>query len=252
MIVLKNDRQIDGIRKSCKYLAECLYSLDDFIKPGVTTWDIDKFCYDYIKKIGGIPSCLGYCGYPNSACVSPNEVVIHGIPSKKRFLNEGDIVSVDLCITLDGYVSDSTRTYEVGKVSEAVHKLNTVTRESLYLGIEAAGKKHARIQDIGEAVFRKCSIENGYGVVRDYTGHGVGLDLHEEPEVPNYVHRSMPNPRIVPGMVIAIEPMINMGTYRINQLNDGWTVVTADGKPACHWEHTVAVTSDGIEILTEI
>jgi len=252
MITLKSPEQIEGIRKSCKMLAECLYSLDDVIKPGISTWDIDKICYDFIKKRHAIPSCLGYMGYPNSACVSVNETVIHGIPSKKKILKEGDIVSVDLCITLNGYVSDSTRSFEVGKVSSEIHRLNTVTRQSLYLGIEAASKKGSRIQDIGRAVFKKCAIENGFGVVQDYTGHGVGLDLHEEPEVPNYTNLLMPNPRIREGMVIAIEPMINMGTYKVKVLKDGWTVVTLDGKPACHWEHTVAMTDKGLEILTEL
>ena len=167
-------------------------------------------------------------------------------------MKEGDIVSVDLCVTLDGYVSDSTRTYEIGKVSDDVHKLNVVTRECLNVGIEAAGKKGARILDIGNAVFKKAFLENGYGVVRDYTGHGVGFDLHEEPEVPNFNDRLLPNPRIKPGMVIAIEPMINMGSWQVDTLKDGWTVVTKDGKPACHWEHTVAITDNGIEILTQL
>lgn len=250
MIQLKRDYQIDGIRKSCKLLAECLLRLDEIIAPGISTYDVDRFCYDFIKQHHAIPSCLGYEGYPASACVSPNEVVIHGIPSKKKILHEGDIVSVDLCITLDGYVSDSTRTYEVGKVSEEKHKLNTVTKECLDVGIEAASRKGARILDVGAAVFKKAFSENGYGVVRDFTGHGVGFDLHEEPEVPNFVDRAMPNPRIKPGLVFAIEPMINMGSWQVDILRDGWTVVTRDGKPACHWEHTVAMTENGLEVLT--
>ncbi|MDD7271518.1 MAG: type I methionyl aminopeptidase [Spirochaetales bacterium] len=252
MIQLKRPHEIEGIKRSGKILAECLLKLEDIIKEGVSTWDIDRFCYLYIKEHKAIPSCLGYCGYPNSACVSVNEVVIHGIPSKKKILKEGDIVSVDLCVTLDGFVSDSTRTYEIGKVSDDVHKLNVVTRECLNVGIEAAGKKGARILDIGTAVFKKAFLENGYGVVRDYTGHGVGFDLHEEPEVPNFNDRLLPNPRIKPGMVIAIEPMINMGSWQVDTLKDGWTVVTKDGKPACHWEHTVAITDNGIEILTQL
>ena len=250
MIQLKRDYQIDGIRKSCKLLAECLLRLDEEIKPGISTYDIDRRCHDFIKQHHAIPSCLGYCGYPASACVSPNEVVIHGIPSKKIILSEGDIVSVDLCITLDGYVSDSTRTYEVGKVSEDKHKLNVVTKECLDVGIAAASKKGARILDVGAAVFKKAFSEHGYGVVRDYTGHGVGFDVHEEPEVPNFIDRSFPNPRIKPGLVFAIEPMINMGSWQVDVLRDGWTVVTRDGKPACHWEHTVAMTENGLEVLT--
>lgn len=250
MIQLKNAHEVDMIRKSGKVLAECLLSLDDFIKPGVSTWDIDRVAHEFIKRRGGIPSCLGYCGYPNATCVSVNEVVIHGIPSKKKILKEGDIVSVDICVTLDGFVSDSTRTYEVGEVSDEVHKLNVVTRECLDLGIKAAGMPHARISDIAAAVFKRAYEENHYGVVRDYTGHGVGFDLHEEPEVPNFVSPMIPNPRLKPGMVIAIEPMINMGTWRVKTLKDGWTVETADKKPACHWEHTVAITKGGAEVLT--
>ena len=252
MIQLKNEREIDKIRSSGKVLAQCLLSLDEVIKPGISTYDIDRIAHEFIVKHHGLPSCLGYCGYPNATCTSVNEVVIHGIPSKKKILNEGDIISVDICVTLDGYISDSTRTYEVGKVSEEVHRLNTVTRECLYRGIEAASGKNARISDIASAVFKHAFSENGYGVVRDYTGHGVGFELHEEPEVPNFVSPLIPNPRLKPGLVIAVEPMINMGTWKIKNLSDGWTVVTADGKPACHWEHTIAVTEGGIEILTEL
>ncbi len=250
MIQLKNRHEIDGIRKSGAVLAECLLMLDDFIKPGVSTWDVDHMAHDFITRHHGIPSCLGYCGYPNATCTSVNDTVIHGIPSKKEILKEGDIISVDICVTLDGFVSDSTRTYEVGKVSDEVHRLNVVTRECLDLGIAAAEKKNARMEDISKAVFNHAFKENGYGVVRDYTGHGVGFDLHEEPEVPNFVSPLMPNPRLRPGLVIAIEPMVNMGTWKIKDMRDGWTVKTADGKPACHWEHTIAITESGVEILT--
>ena len=253
MIQLKNSTEIAKIRESGKILAECLLSLDEVIKPGISTWDVDRIAHEFIKKHHAIPSCLGYCGYPAATCTSVNEVVIHGIPSKKQILKEGDIISVDICVTLDGYVSDSTRTYEVGKVSDEVHKLNVVTRECLYLGIEAARKKGARLHDIGAAVFRHAFTENGYGVVRDYTGHGVGFDVHEEPSVPNYVEPMSSNLRLKPGLVLAIEPMINLGTWRIkDDKRDGWTVRTADGKPACHWEHTIAVTDHGIEVLTEL
>lgn len=252
MIQLKNDREIDMIRKSGKVLAECLLSLDEVISEGISTYDIDRIAHEFIVKHHGYPSCLGYCGYPNATCTSVNEVVIHGIPSKKKILKDGDIISVDICVTLDGFISDSTRTYEVGKVSDEVHKLNVVTRECLYKGIDAARQPHARLGEIGKAVFKHAFTDNGYGVVRDYTGHGVGFSLHEEPEVANFVSPMLPNPRLKPGMVLAIEPMINMGTWKIIDLKDGWTVVTADGKPACHWEHTVAVTENGIEILTEL
>ena len=178
-------------------------------------------------------------------------MVIHGIPSKREILRNGDIVSVDICLEKNGYVSDSTHTYEIGKVSPEVHQLNTVTEKCLYLGIEAASVPHARIHDISKAVFTHAS-KYGYGVVRDYTGHGVGFSIHEDPEVPNFVSLSMPNARLRPGLVIAIEPMINMGTYKVKTLPDGWGVKTIDGKPACHWEHTIAVTEDGIEIMTKL
>lgn len=252
MIQLKNRHEIEKIRESGKVLAECLLSLDEVIVPGITTYDVDRIAHEFITSHGGIPSCLGYCGYPNATCTSVNDVVIHGIPSKHLVLNEGDIISVDICVTLDGYVSDSTRTYEVGKVSPEVHRLNAVTRECLYRGIDAARKKNGRISDIASAVFKHAFSENGYGVVRDYTGHGVGFDLHEDPEVPNYVSPMIPNPRLKPGMVLAVEPMINMGTWKIRTMKDGWTVKTADGKPACHWEHTIAVTEEGVEVLTEL
>lgn len=249
MIQLKTEKDIDGIRKSCKLLAKLFQELDSFIKEGLSTKTIDEFVYDFAIKNKAYPSCLGYEGYPASACISVNDTIIHGIPSKKEILKAGDLVSVDICLTLNGYVSDSTHSYEIGSVSPELHKLNVVTKKCLDLGIEAASLKGARIQDIGAAV-SKYAQKNGYGVVRDYCGHGVGFDVHEEPEVPNYTSLGMPNSRLKPGMVIAIEPMINLGTYKIKTLKDGWTVKTMDGKPACHWEHTVAITNDGLEVLT--
>jgi methionine aminopeptidase, type I len=251
MIQLKTEKDIDGIRKSCKLLAALFAELDNFVKEGLSTKEIDKYCYDFAIAHKAYPSCLGYEGYPASTCISVNDTVIHGIPSKKEILHNGDIVSIDICLTLNGYVSDSTHTYEIGKVSPEVHQLNTVTRKCLDLGIEAASKKGARIQDIGAAV-SQYARKFGYGVVKDYCGHGVGFDVHEEPEVANYTSLSMPNPRLKPGMVIAIEPMINMGSFKVNTLRDGWTVKTIDGKPACHWEHTVAITENGLEVLTEL
>lgn len=249
MIQLKTKKDIDGIRKSCKLLAVLFKELDDFVKAGISTKMIDKYVYDFAKKHNAYPSCLNYEGYPASSCISVNDTVIHGIPSEKEVLKEGDLVSVDICLTLDGYVSDSTHTYEIGKVSEELHQLNKVTKECLDLAIEAALKKGARIQDIGYAVSQHAR-KFGYGIVKDYTGHGVGFDVHEEPSVPNYTSLSLPNMRLKPGMVIAIEPMINMGNYHVKVLKDGWTVKTVDGKPACHWEHTVAITEDGLEVLT--
>ena len=252
MIMLKNDEEIDGIRTSGHYLAEMFEEIGPQICAGMSTYDVDKLFHEWMKKRHFGAPCVGYMGYPAATCVSVNDMVIHGIPSKHLVLNEGDIISVDICVTLDGFVSDSTRTYEVGKVSPEVHKLNVVTRECLYRGIDAARKRNARISDIASAVFKHAFSENGYGVVRDYTGHGVGFDLHEEPEVPNYVSPLIPNPRLKPGMVLAVEPMINMGTWKIRTMKDGWTVKTADGRPACHWEHTIAITDDGVEVLTEL
>ena len=211
MIQLKNDREIDMIRKSGKVLAECLLSLDEVITEGISTYDIDRIAHEFIVKHHGYPSCLGYCGYPNATCTSVNEVVIHGIPSKKKILKNGDIISVDICVTLDGYVSDSTRTYEVGKVSDEVHKLNVVTRECLYKGIDAARQPHARLSEISKAVFKHAFTDNGYGVVRDYTGHGVGffLNVHEGP---NSISSRNAQTPLIENMITSIEP----GYYKEN------------------------------------
>ncbi len=251
MIQLKSDKDIDGIRTSCKLLAQLFEEVGPQIQEGMSTYDVDALCHDFMKRHHATGPCKGYMGYPNVTCVSVNDMVIHGIPDKRVILRDGDIVSVDICLEKNGYVSDSTHTYEIGKVSPEVHQLNEVTNKCLYLGIEAASQPHARIQDIGAAV-SGYARKFGYGVVRDYCGHGVGFSIHEDPEVPNYVSLANPNPRLRPGMVIAIEPMINMGTYRVKTEPDGWGVKTMDGKPACHWEHTVAITSDGLEILTQL
>ena len=251
MIQLKNEYQIDKIRKSCKLLAEMFEEVGPQITEGISTWDIDQLCESFMKKHHATGPCKGYYGYPNVTCTSVNDVVIHGIPNKHKILKSGDIISLDVCIDLDGYISDSTHTYEIGKVSDDVHRLNKETEKMLYLGIEAASVPNARIQDIASAVSKHARLFN-YGVVRDYCGHGVGLEMHEDPMVPNYVSLSNPNPRIRKGMVFAIEPMINMGTYKIKTAKDGWTVLTLDGKPACHWEHTVAITDSGLEILTTL
>ena len=251
MIMLKNDEQMDGIRTSGHYLAEMFEEIGPQICAGMSTYDVDKLFHEWMRKRHFGAPCVGYMGYPAATCVSVNDMVIHGIPSRHDILKEGDIVSVDICLEKNGYVSDSTHTYEIGKVSPEVHQLNEVTNRCLYLGIEAASQPHARIQDIGAAV-SGYARKFGYGVVRDYCGHGVGFSIHEDPEVPNYVSLSNPNPRLRPGMVIAIEPMINMGTYRVRTEKDGWGVRTLDGKPACHWEHTVAITDSGLEILTQL
>lgn len=251
MIQIKNEYQIDKIRKSCKLLAQMFEEVGPQITEGISTWDIDQLCETFMKKHHATGPCKGYYGYPNVTCTSVNDVVIHGIPNKHHILKDGDVISVDVCIDLDGYISDSTHTYEIGKVTPEVHRLNVETEKMLYLGIEAASKPNARIQDIATAVSKHARQFN-YGVVRDYCGHGVGLEMHEDPMIPNYVSLANQNPRIRKGMVIAIEPMINMGTYKIKTDRDGWTVRTLDGQPACHWEHTVAITDSGLEILTTL
>ena len=251
MILLKTEEQIDGIRRSCKLLAQLLEYMDGKIAPGMSTWDVDQKCHDFIVKHGGKPAFLHFEGFPGSVCVSVNEEVIHGIPRKKHIIHDGDIVTIDAGIDLKGYFSDSAWTYMIGDVKPEVQKLVKVTRECLYKGIGALDKPHCRIQDIGEAVYEHAH-RNGFGVVREYCGHGVGLKVHEDPEIPNYVSRFSPNPRIREGMVIAIEPMINLGGDGIIDMPDGWTVVTADGKPAAHWEHTVAITANGPEVLTQL
>ena len=249
MIELKNREEIEGIRKSGHLLADLFRHLDTQIAEGMSTYDVDRICLDFIKRHHAVASCLGYMGYPNATCISVNDTVIHGIPSKRLILKDGDLVSVDITLELDGFVSDSTHTYEIGKVSDEVHQLNIVTEKSLYNAIDAAGKKGARLHDIAAAVEATCK-PYGYGIVRDYCGHGVGFSIHEDPPVFNYVSVRNPNVKLREGLVIAIEPMINMGSWKIMDLDDGWTVKTVDGSVACHWEHTVAITENGAEIMT--
>lgn len=254
MIRIKNKEQIDGIRKSCHELCKLLDILEDgYLKEGMSTKLIDDFCYEYMVKRGWKPAFKDYGGFPNTACISVNDEIIHGIPSAKRIIKNGDLVSIDLGICLDGYFSDSARTLIVGgKSSPENEKLCKVTRECLLRGCEAAGKKHARVQTIGKAVYDHAHANN-FGVVREYCGHGVGLEVHESPEIPNYVSMLSPNPRLRPGMVIAIEPMINRGGDAIADDDpNGWTVRTADGLPSAHFEHTCVVLSDGVEILTQL
>ncbi len=252
MIQYKDSYQIDKIRSSCKLLAEMFESVGERIKEGCTTWDVDRMCEDFMRRHHSKGPCKGYFGYPNVSCTSVNDTIIHGIPSKRHILENGDLMSLDVCIDLDGYISDSTHTYEIGRVTPEVHQFNVETRRALYLGIEAASKKNARILDIGREVGGYAKKFH-YGILKDYCGHGVGFDLHEDPEVPNYVAFDMPNPRIRPGMVFAIEPMLMMGgSSKYKVLKDNWTVKTMDGSYGCHWEHTVAITDNGLEILTEI
>ena len=250
MIRLKNEKQIDGIRKSCKMLSVMYRELIPLVKPGVQGLDIDRWVRDWIKKAGGKPVFLGYGSkknpYPAAICISINNEVIHGIPSKRK-IREGDLVSLDCGIDLGGFISDQALSLEAGKVSREVHELNLTTRDCLYRGL-AAVKAGDRLLQIARAV-QGHAESKGYGVVHEFCGHGVGFSLHEDPQVPNYPHGS--NPRMCAGLVIAIEPMINLGTGDVEVLEDGWTVVTADDRVSAHWEHTVAILPDRVEVLTD-
>ena len=246
MIKLKNKDQIEGIRRSCALLSELLELLRPMVQPGTSLLELDKAAYDFIVKHKGIPAFLDYEGFPATLCLSVNEMVIHGIPSKRR-LEEGDIVGVDCGINLDGYFSDAAVTWAADKVAPETAQLMKVTRECLDKAIDAV-VPGARIHDISRAVFSHAT-RFGYGVVRQYCGHGVGLEMHEDPQIPNYVSAG-PNPRLIPGMVIAIEPMINAGRSDVRELDDDWTVVTIDGSLSAHYEHTILVTESGHEVLT--
>jgi methionyl aminopeptidase len=252
MIRLKNEQQIDGIRRCGHLLAQMFKDMEGQVKAGVTTGEIDRWAQGWLKKKGAKPVLIGFGDrsnpFPAALCISVNNEVIHGIPGK-RVLREGDLVSVDTEIGYGGFIADKTVSFEIGKVSKEVADLNRVTRECLERGI-AAAKAGQRIHQIARAV-QGWAKENGYGVVEEYCGHGVGFEVHEDPSVPNVPRGA--NPRLMNGMVIAIEPMITGGrSGDIDELDDGWTVVTSDGKDACHWENTVAVFSDHTEILTEL
>jgi methionyl aminopeptidase len=218
------------------------------VEPGITTGELDSWAKDFIERHDGTPAFLDYMGFPASLCISVNEEVIHGIPGRRK-LKQGDIVSIDLGVELGGYYSDMAATYPVGSISDELERLVRVTKESLELGLEQAVFKN-RVHDISRAVYDHA-VHNGYGVVREYCGHGVGYSQHEDPQIPNYVSKG-PNPRLKKGMVLAIEPMINMGTERVDILVDGWTVVTEDRTPSAHWEHTIAIFEDRTEILTAL
>ncbi|EFW38840.1 methionine aminopeptidase, type I [Treponema phagedenis F0421] len=247
MIRIKTKEQIDGIRRSCKALAQLFEELIPHVKPGVSTKQLDDFCVDFITKIGGKPAWYAE-GFPGAACISINEEVIHGVPSKNKFVQECDLVSLDIGIDLGGYISDACRTVPVGKVSPERLQLLEVTTNCLAAGIAAcqAGK---RVKAISKAVFELASQYN-YGVVYEYCGHGVGLSVHEPPNIPNVPYPGGPNERLRAGMVVAIEPMINLGTDEVKTLSDGWTVVSADGSCSCHMENTVAIFEDHTEVLT--
>ena len=235
------------MKEACRISAGALKAAGEAVEPGVTTAEIDKLAYDYIKSQGGEPNFLGYGGFPGTACISINNEVIHGIPGHRKIKN-GDIVSIDLGAKIGGYNGDNAATFAAGDVSEEARRLMEATEQSLYEGIKMAVAGN-RIGDISYAVQRYVEAR-GYSVVRDYVGHGVGASLHEEPEVPNF-GRPSHGPRLVPGMTLAIEPMVNLGGPEVKVLKDKWTVITQDGSLSAHFEHSVLITSDGPVILTQ-
>lgn len=247
MIRLKNENQMKGIRESCRLLAQMYKKIIPHVQAGMTTREIDDMCVEFILANGGKPAWYAE-DFDGAVCISINDEVIHGIPSKHRKVHEGDIVSLDTGIDLNGYISDSAVTIPIGKITPEAQKLIDITEKCLVAGI-AACKIGNRISDISKAVYDIADAA-GYGVVRDYCGHGVGLEVHEDPSIPNYVCRG-PNPRIQAGMVLAIEPMINIGGYDVDLLDDDWTVVTSDGSLSAHAEHTVGVFSDHTDIFTQ-
>ena len=247
MIEVKNDSELQKMREAGKVTAAVLKLMTELVKPGISTWELDAAAEKTIRSFGATPLFLGYYGFPGSICASVNEEVVHGIPKKDRILKSGDIISIDTGARLDGFCSDAAITLGVGEVSDEAQRLMDVTKKSLYKAIGQV-KPGNRLGDVEHAV-ETFAIANGMGVVRDYCGHGIGRNMHEEPSIPNF-GRPGTGPLLEKGMVLAIEPMLTAGTYKVRELDDGWTVVTADGKYAAHFEHTVAVTAHGSEIFT--
>jgi methionyl aminopeptidase len=246
MIIIKKNIEIEYMRRAGKVVSNTLAKLQEVVKPGITTAELDRLAEDMILKQGAKPSFKGYQGFPASICASVNNEVIHGIPDE-RILNEGDIVSIDCGAYLDGYHGDAARTIPVGRVSEEAHRLIKITQESFFEGIRKALVGN-RLTDISHAI--QVLVENeGFSVVRSYVGHGIGKDMHEDPEVPNYGNPGR-GPKLSAGMMLAIEPMVNTGSYHVKTLENGWTVVTVDGGLSAHYENTVAILDNGPEILT--
>lgn len=248
MIIIKTQDEVEKIARACKIVAEILNALKEIVKPGITTKDIEVFVDKRIAERGAVAAFRGYRNYPSSVCTSVNDQVVHGIPSGLR-LKEGDILSVDLGIYLEGFYGDGAVTFPVGRISPSAERLLRVTEEALYIGIEKA-RPGNRVSDISSSIQRYVE-SHGYSVVRTFVGHGIGRSLHEEPQVPNFGAPGQ-GPRLREGMTLAIEPMVNEGTYEVRILDDGWTAVTADGKLSAHYEHTVAITRNGARILTKI
>jgi len=247
MVIVKTEKQIQAMRESGRILRDFLVKVQDILKPGITTKDIDRFAYRYIVSRGAKPSCLGYEGYPASICTSINEVVVHGIPDG-TVLKDGDIIGVDLCVLYKGMHTDAARTFCIGNVSPEKRKLVEATQQAFFEGIKHL-KAGSRVGDIGAAV-QKYAESLGYGVVRDLQGHGVGCQIHEDPGIPNY-GRAGTGEFLKEGMTIAVEPMLTIGTYEVYvSREDGWTVRTEDGEPSSHYENTMLITKDGVELLT--
>lgn len=247
MIIIKSKQEIELMREAGRVTAKILADLKDIIKPGIATIEIDRFVEKSVKANNMIAAEKGYCGYPASVCVSVNEEVVHGIPSKKRILRDGDIVSVDLVVENKGYMADAARTYPVGKISDEAARLIETVEKAFFNGI-AFAKEGFRLSDISSAIQKTVEGE-GFGVIRDFVGHGIGSKMHEEPQIPNYGKPGR-GPRLQQGMTLAIEPMITQGSYEIDVLADDWTAVTIDGKLAAHYENTVVITDGEPELLT--
>ncbi len=247
MISIKSAKQIEKMRESGKLTKELFLILEDKIKPGVTTKELDSIAYDFYKKHGATPNFLNYNGYPATICASVNDEVVHGIPSEKTVLRDGDIISIDMGCILDGWHSDAARTFAVGKISDLAQKLIDDTKESFLEGKSVLGHG-VKLGDVSHTI-QTFLEERGYGVVRDLVGHGIGRALHEDPEVPNF-GKAGRGIKLAAGMTLAIEPMVTAGGYHVNVLDDDWTVITSDGSLAAHYENTVVITRDGCEILT--
>ncbi len=252
MIHLKSKEEINKMRSAAQIVVEALTTLREMVEPGVSTWDLDKKAEEVAIKRGAIPAFKGYSDYPGSVCFAINSEVVHGIPSKKKILKEGDIVGIDFGVILDGFYGDSAITVPVGEISPIAHKLLKVTEESLLKGIQEATPENGLFEVSG--AIQSYVEEMGFSIVRSFVGHGIGKNLHEDPQVPNFVPNNGKHSsgvKLKPGMVIAIEPMVNVGKPDIKILNDGWTAVTVDGTLSAHFEHTVAVTDNGPVILTQ-
>lgn len=249
MIQLKNPQQLKEMREAGRITGEALILARDNIREGISTYELDKIIRNHIEKQGAKPSFLGYNGFPGSACISINDEVIHGIPSKKRYLHEGDIVKVDVGAYYKGFHGDAARTIPVGRISDEAQRLIDVTRESFFCGIDKFVSGN-RLGDIGHAI-DSCVTANGFSTVKRYIGHGIGHALHEQPDVPNYGTEGR-GTRLCAGLVLAIEPMVNIGREDVKEMSDGWTVKTADGTLSAHYENTVALTADGLWVMTQL